>query len=331
MPTLYVQEQGAMVRKQDQQILVTKDAKTLRAIPLAQLDQVVLMGRGVQISTALLVDLIQRGVPITLTNQHGSRHYATLTAGPSRFGELRTAQMMYVGAPEQALGLARAIVRAKLLNQRALLASTQWPSAPAALGQIDSALASLPGASTLDMLRGYEGAAAASYFGAWRNALPKLWGFEGRAFYPPPDPINALLSFGYTLALHDVLTAIQITGLDPYLGTFHAVEAGRPSLALDLLEEFRPLIVDRLVLDLVSANALPRERFSPAPDRPGGIYLDQPGRALLVDRYEAALQQKVRLPTGEQTALRQVLLIQARAVARVMRGEQPAYAGFTPA
>ena len=79
--------------------------------------------------------------------------------------------------------------------------------------------------------------AAAAYFGAWRAALPKTWGFDGRAFYPPPDPINAMLSFGYTLALHDVLTAIQITGLDPYLGTFHVIEAGRPSLALDLLEE----------------------------------------------------------------------------------------------
>src|SRR5258707_12286822 len=126
MATLYVQEQGAMVRKKDNQILVTKEDKTLREIPLAQLDQVVLMGRGVQISTALLVDLIQRGVPITLTNQHGSYHYATLTAGPSRFGELRTAQMAFVGAPSQALEPARAVVRAKLTNQRTPLASRPW-------------------------------------------------------------------------------------------------------------------------------------------------------------------------------------------------------------
>src|SRR5262245_45992791 len=116
MTTLYVHEQGAMVRKKDSQILVIKDAQTLRTIPLAQLDQVVLMGRGVQISTALLVDLIQRGVPVTLTNQHGSRHYATLTAGPSRFGELRTAQMAFVGDAAQSLELAHAIVRAKLIN-----------------------------------------------------------------------------------------------------------------------------------------------------------------------------------------------------------------------
>src|SRR3712207_4481810 len=171
MATLYVQEQGAKVRKKDNQILVTKDEHTLREIPLAQLDQVVLMGRGVQISTALLVDLFERGVPVTLTNQHGSRHYATLTPGPSRFGELRTAQTLFVGSPAQALELARAIVRAKLVNQRAFLAGTGWPAAAPASAQIDAALASLPTATTVDMVRGYEGAAAAAYFGAWRAAL----------------------------------------------------------------------------------------------------------------------------------------------------------------
>lgn len=328
MTTLYVQEQGATVRKKDNQILVMKDGQTLREVPLAKLDQVVLMGRGVQMSTALLVDLIQRGVPVTLTNQHGSRHYATLTAGPSRFGELRTAQMAFVNTPDRALELARSIVQAKLANQRTLLASTGWPAAPTAVAQIDAALASVTSAATVDVVRGYEGAAAAAYFGAWRAALPPTWGFDGRKFYPPPDPVNALLSFGYTLALNDVLTAVQITGLDPYLGTFHVIEAGRPSLALDLLEEFRPLVVDRLVLDLLRKNAIPRERFERPAQRPDAMYLDQPGRALFVDRYETLLESKVRLTSGEQTTLRRVLLLQAQAAARVIRGEQARYSGF---
>lgn len=331
MATLYVQEQGAMVRKKDNQILVTKDGETLREVPMAKLDQVVLMGRGVQISTALLVDLIERGVPVTLTNQHGSRHYATLTAGPSRFGDLRMEQMLFVNMPDRALELARAIVRAKLINQRALLAQTGWAAATAAVAQIDAALVSLESATTVDMVRGYEGAAAAAYFGAWKASLPRSWGFNGRAFYPPPDPVNALLSFGYTLALHDVLTAVQVTGLDPYLGTFHVVEAGRPSLALDLMEEFRPLLVDRLVLELLRTNALGRERFARPPQRPEAVYLDQAGRSLVVDRYEALMQSKVRLPSGEQTLLRRVLLLQAQAAARVMRGEQERYIGYTPA
>lgn len=330
MPTLYIQEQGVMVRKRDNQVLVTRDGQTLHDVPLAKIDQVVLMGRGVQISTALLIDLLERGIPVTLTNQHGSRHYATLTAGPSRFGDLRTGQMQYVNTPSRALELARAIVIVKLTNQRRLLATTGWPAAASAMQQIDAALTAASQAQNVDILRGHEGAAAAAYFGAWRASLPPAWGFGGRAFYPPPDPINAMLSFGYTLALHDVITAVQITGLDPYLGTFHVIETGRPSLALDLLEEFRPLIVDRLVLELVQSNALPPARFGQPAERPGAVYLDAAGRALLVDRYEAAMQSRARLPTGEQTTLRQIMLLQARAVARVMRGEQAEYAGYTP-
>jgi CRISP-associated protein Cas1 len=161
MATLYVQEQGATVRKRDNQILITKEGQTLQEVPLAKLDQVVLMGRGVQMSTALLVDLLERGVPVTLTNQYGSRHYATLSAGPSRFGELRRRQMLFVGDPARALELARAIVAAKLINQRTVLAATRWPAAVTAVAHIEASLAALPATTSVDILRGHEGAAAA--------------------------------------------------------------------------------------------------------------------------------------------------------------------------
>jgi CRISPR-associated protein, Cas1 family len=156
-----------------------------------------------------------------------------------------------------------------------------------------------------------------------------VWGFGGRAFYPPPDPINAMLSFGYTLALHDVITAVQISGLDTYLGVFHVIEPGRPSLALDLLEEFRPLIVNRLVIDLVRTNAIGREHFHRPQERAGAVYLNDVGRTLLVQRYESMLQTKVRLPGGEQTLLHRVILLQAQAIARIVRGEQEQYTGFS--
>ncbi|MBA3944208.1 MAG: CRISPR-associated endonuclease Cas1 [Herpetosiphonaceae bacterium] len=328
MATLYVEEQGAHVRKKDNQILVTKEGQTLREVPLAKLDQVVLMGRGVQISTALLVDLIERGVPVTLTNQHGSKYYGSWNQ-QSRFGELRSQQTFLVHTSEQALALARTMIQAKLHNQRALLQSTGWSSAGPAVGQITNALRDLAQAQTLDQVRGYEGAAANAYFSAWRAALPPRWSFGGRAFYPPPDPVNALLSFGYTLALHDVLAAIQIVGLDPYLGTFHVIEAGRPSLALDLLEEFRPLVVDRLVLELVRTEALPITGFERPPQRPDAVYLGKDGRALFIDRYEALLQTRVPVAPNEHTALRRVLQLQAQAIARVVRGEQAQYVGYT--
>jgi CRISP-associated protein Cas1 len=288
------------------------------------------MGRGVQISTALLVDLLTRGIPVFITNQKGSRVYAALAQGVSRFGELRTQQMQLVHTPERALDLARAIVQAKLTNQRALLVATGWQAAPAAIVQIDQALAGALAATTVDMVRGHEGTAAAAYFGAWRVTLTKEWGFNGRAFHPPPDPVNALLSFGYTLVLHEALGAIQLTGLDPYLGTFHVIEVGRPSLALDLLEEFRPLVVDQLVLNLLQTKQITRQQFERPQQQQEAVYLDARGRSLLIDRYERVMLSAVRLPSGEQTTLRRVLLLQAQALARVVRGEQERYVGDTP-
>ncbi|WP_129674322.1 CRISPR-associated endonuclease Cas1 [Candidatus Chloroploca sp. Khr17] len=330
MATLYVQEQGAMVRKEAQRVIISKQGQILQEIPLNKIDQVVLMGRGVQMSTALLVDLIGRGVPVMLTNQRGSRHYATLTAGPSRFGALRLQHMQRVIDPAWTLELARAIVAAKLSNQRTMLAASGWSAAPTAVAQITTALGSLEHAVDVDAVRGYEGAGAAAYFGAWRTALQQAWGFQGRAFYPPPDPVNAMLSFGYTLLMHDVLNAVQFTGLDPYLGVFHVIEAGRPSLALDLMEEFRPLVVDRLVLELVGTGAMRRDQFERPAQRPDAVYLDATGRALLVERYETVMQAATRLPTGEQTPMRRMILLQAQAVARVVRGEQERYRGYTP-
>jgi CRISPR-associated protein Cas1 len=330
MPTLYVQQQGATVRKRDQQVVISKDGKTLETIPLNKIDQVVLMGRGVQMSTALLVDLLARDIPVMLTNQRGSRHYATLTAGPSRFGPLRIQQIARVADSAWSLELARAQIAAKLANQRRLLSTTGWPAANAAMSQIDGAMAGLAQATTIDAVRGYEGAAAAGYFGAWRTIFQRGWNFQGRAFYPPPDPLNAMLSFGYTLLLHDVLTAVQFTGLDPYLGTFHVIETGRPSLALDLMEEFRPLIVDRLVLDLVGAGTVTPTMVERPVERPEAVYLAANARRALIDQYEALMQQPTRLPTGEQTPFRRVVLLQAQAVARVVRGEQARYVGYTP-
>jgi CRISPR-associated protein Cas1 len=331
MATLYVQEQGATLRLRDNQALVTRDGQTLLALPLARVEQVVVMGQGVQLSTALLIDLLQRGVPVTLTDQHGSRHYATLTAGPSRFGELRLRQMALVQDPARALALARALVGAKLTNQRALLAATGWPGAASAGERIAAAQAALATAATVEQARGYEGAAAAAYFGAWRAGLPPGWGFAGRAFYPPPDPVNAVLSFGYTLVLHEVLTAVHLAGLDPYLGVFHALEPGRPSLALDLLEEFRPLLVDRLALELLLNGDLTPGDFERPDEPPGAVYLGAAGRARFIGRLQARLQASAPLRDGQQTALRRVIALQAQALARVVRGEAAAYTGYTPA
>jgi len=273
---------------------------------------------------------MERGIPASICNERGSRLYGHIVPpGASRLAGLRSQQMVAVHTPAIALELARAMVAAKLTNQRGLLTATGWEAAPTAVGQIDVSLAGLSTAATIDIVRGYEGSGAAAYFGAWRAALPASWAFGGRNYYPPPDPINALLSFGYTLALNDVRLAVELTGLDPYLGTFHVIEAGRPSLALDLLEEFRPLLVDRMVLELAQGGQIGREAFERPAERADAVYLTQAGRQRFIERYEALLNSAATLPDGQRTTWRRVLLLQAQALARVFRGEQERYSGFT--
>lgn len=325
--TVYVQEQGVKVRKRDQQMLITQRGKELRTVPLEQVQEVVIMGRGVEVSTVLLTELASRGVPVTYTNQAGTRVTFQVQSGISPYAQLRHQQMERLYDPQSALDLARQMILAKLENQRSLLAALRWPAGVAASATITTVIQSLPQATTLDQVRGYEGAGAATYWGAWRATLPTVWGFGGRAFYPPPDPVNALLSFGYTLALQEVLAVIQRKGLDPYLGTFHVPEPGRPSLALDLLEEFRAPLVDRLVLELLRTGLVTPTDFEQPADRPGAVYLGQAGRATVIAQFTERMRQPVTIG-GQITELRRVIVLQVETLMRVLRQEQPQYQGW---
>jgi CRISP-associated protein Cas1 len=159
--------------------------------------------------------------------------------------------------------------------------------------------------------------------------LQRPWGFSKRAYYPPPDPINALLSFGYTLLLNEVLGVVQGKGLDPYLGFFHTVQHGRPSLALDLEEEFRAVVVDAAVLELLDAQAVAPADFTQPADKPGAIYAGEGVRRRFVEAYETRMNQRVVYgPTQTQETLRRCVALQVDQLARVLLGEQPAYPPF---
>lgn len=185
-------------------------------------------------------------------------------------------------------------------------------------------------AVTLDALRGYEGKGGAYYFGALRVVLDPVWGFEGRAYYPPPDPFNALLSFGYSLLQKDMVTTIQLVGLDPYLGCFHALEYGRPSLTLDLMEEFRPVVVDDAMVALVLNGELaPGDfTFTGRQDRP--VEIGSKCMPLILQVYEKRLDEIVtHTDSGARQRLRRCLELQTRIYAGVVLGSRSAYSGLT--
>jgi CRISPR-associated protein Cas1 len=259
---VYVAEQGALVSLKDGRFRMTRGEALLREVRVDEVEQLVLLG-AITLSSAVTRELLRRQID-TVFLTSGGRFLGRLSTGLSKNVVLRCTQHRKLGDPAFALDIARRFVRAKISNQRRLLLRAQRRSpqqeVAQALLRLRIGLERLDGARTLDELRGHEGKAAADYFGCFGKLLraPGIT-FEKRLRRPPPDPVNVLLSFGYTMVGNLLQGLCEQAGFDPHVGALHAVEYGRPSLSLDLLEEFRPLLVDTVVL-----AALNRREITPA-------------------------------------------------------------------
>jgi CRISPR-associated protein Cas1 len=329
MATLYLTEQGSTLSKVDERLIVSRGDEKLEEIPLIDLDQVVLMGRGVHVTTPAVFALARRGVELVYLTQRGN--YVTRTRGrESKFAQLRFRQALTINDPAAVLPVAREMVRGKLLNQAALVRACAGRSGHQAVESIKRMIARLDSAADLDVLRGLEGQGAAVYFAAFRQLLRPRLGFRQRVYHPPTDPVNAALSFGYTLLLNQLVGTVQMVGLDPYLGFFHVIDYGRPSLALDLEEEFRPLLVDRLVLDLINGGELEAEHFTRPTGSKKAVYLSDKGRQIFIPAYESLVNSTIVYPpTGKQNTYRRCFELQARQVARIVLGKAGQYRPLT--
>jgi len=330
--TVYVREQGAVVRKRGERLVVTKGFDELMDLPLLHVRQVALVG-NVQLTTQAAAMLLQHDVDVVFFSQYFKFRGRLVSTG-SKFAQLRHDQLRAMMDEEKPLVLARQVVLGKLRNQRVILqrylAKDGAGTAAGVLRRgVDGIAAMVDGAQqtdSLDSLRGYEGKAGAFYFAGLRGLLDPGWGFERRAYYPPPDPINAVLSLGYSLLLKDMMAAVQLVGLDPYLGFFHVIEYGRPSLVLDVMEEFRPILVDSLVLELVNRRRLTPEDFVKTGLKKRPVEMSEGGMTMFLRRYEQRLQDRVRHPvTGEQVSYRRCLELQVRQVARFVQGQGRGY------
>jgi CRISPR-associated protein Cas1 len=345
MTDVYVREQGAMVRKRGERMVVSKQGTILDEFPLNKVQQVVLLG-NVQISTQTMVTLAQRSIDLVFMSSYGKFRFR-LVSDESKRVSLRHRQLVMAGDEQAVLAQAKAIVTAKIHNQRVLLqrqarriTSGQGQQRGAVRhlrdrGLFDRSLAGMKQmqqqaghATSVESVRGYEGKAAVYYFQAVRSLLDPAWGFAKREYYPPPDPFNALLSFTYSLVLKDVRAAIQLVGLDLYLGFFHEIRYNRPSLALDLMEEWRPLIADALSLQLVNQGRLLPEQFTWTnnPNRP--VELGEAGVELVLESYGRRLSTTLHHPLagpGGETTLQRAIVLQARRMARVVAGKDPVY------
>lgn len=301
MATLYLVEQNSILRKQGDRLLVCHrppasrrysavlQSDIIRDLPVTDVDHIMLFG-NIQVTTSALHLLLEKGVELAIHSQ-GGRLLGQLTPPMGKNIPLRRQQFRRADDPEFALDISRQIVRVKIANCQGFLRRFQanHPGcfSHAELDYFSEAVSRSQSAGSLETLRGVEGAAAAQYFKLLGNMILPPWSFSGRKKRPPGDPVNAVLSFGYVIVGSQLQSLLDGIGLDPYLGFYHQEEYGRPSLALDLLEEFRHPLIDQLAIMLFNQNIMQESDFYNPPG--GGVYMTAPGKKKFFTHYEKML------------------------------------------
>ncbi|NLE66715.1 MAG: CRISPR-associated endonuclease Cas1 [Lentisphaerae bacterium] len=327
---LYVQEQGARVRKEGEGLAAAKGEQNLGRFLLKDVSQAVLCG-NVSITPQALHLLCERGVPVVHLSMGGWFYGLTMGHG-LRNAYDRAAQFRAASDPGRCLAFARAVVGAKGHNQRTLLRRNAGGAAEAGLDALARLLDRVERAEALEALLGVEGALAAAYFAHWstmvrESALASGFAFSERNRRPPRDPVNALLSFGYALLAKECMVALLAEGLDPWWGLYHQPRHGRPALALDLMEEFRPLVVDSAVLTALNTGMVQADQFAGGR---AGCLMKPAARKAFIQAYELRLDQFVTHPRFDyRCSWRAVIRLQARLLTKWLRGDVPEYVGIT--
>jgi CRISPR-associated protein Cas1 len=324
---VYVLEQGASVGKRGERLAVRRPDGTEEPIRLLDASHVCLFGNA-QVSAQAIRSLAEREIPIFHLS-YGGWLTAVTTGVPHRNVELRSRQYRVADDAAASLTFAKAFVVGKIRNQRTLLRRNAREDVAPALRELARLARRAQEVPSADELLGAEGAAARAYFahfgGLLRNSLD--FDFRARVRRPPADPVNALLSFLYSLLVKECVAALLAVGLDPYRGLYHQLRYGRPSLALDLAEEFRPLVADSAVLTLVNTAMVGAGDFL---RRGPACALKNEARRRVIAAFEERLDTLIRHPLfGYAVSYRRILLVQARLLARAVAGELAAYRAFT--
>lgn len=321
---LYVSSQGSYLRKEGETVVVEREGNKVLQLPIHAIGSIVCFG-NILVSPFLLGFCAERDVSVSFLSEHG-RFLASVRGPVSGNVLLRRQQYRMADDQEASRAIAANIVSAKLANCRVVMNravrdhgekidATAVKSASAA---IDRLIDSLPTAADADSIRGFEGMAAAEYFAVFNHLLvdqKEDFVFSARNRRPPLDPVNALLSFIYTLVMHDVRSALETVGLDPAVGYLHKDRPGRPGLALDLMEEFRPVVADRLVLSLINRRQVSPKGFKRAES--GAVVMDENTRKVVLVEYQSRKQDEVEHPyIDEKVPLGILYFIQAKVVSR---------------
>jgi CRISPR-associated endonuclease Cas1/CRISPR-associated protein Cas4 len=337
---LVVQSQHARIGKEGETLKITDEENGEALVRFIDISDVALFG-NVSITTPALAALLEREIPVTF-HSHGGWFRGVAHGIGHRNVEVRTAQYRMSFDEAACLRFAKDLVAAKIANQRTLLRRNWRGTAEErqeVLDRLSAARKSADNAATPAQLLGVEGDAAAVYFRAFASLLKPpedkqgtgelaAFRFEARNRRPPADPVNAMLSLAYAMLTRHLTIALASAGLDPYRGFYHAPRYGRPALALDLMEPFRAIIADSVVLSAVNTGEVGPSDFVVAVT---GTALTQAGRRRFVEAFERRLSQETTHPVfGYQVSMRRMVLVQARLLSRFLLGELPRYPHFLP-
>ncbi len=325
--SVYVTREGTLLRTRNGRLVVETPNEDPWRISLERVRQIIVFGR-VGITTPLLHRLLEHETDVVLLSNHG-RYFGRITGATKADPFLREAQYRCATSTEESMRFSRTMIAGKLSNQRTVLLRSPTrhdAGVVRALRHLDEARRRCSSAQTQNELMGVEGAAAREYFAALGIILRGA-GFTSRRRRPPPDPVNSALSFGYTLLVNEIQGAVEASGLDPYRGFLHQPRVGRPSLALDLVEEWRPVLVDWVVVSMFLSGRLAADDFETVPSGESELCrLTNNGRPKFLAAYEKRLLTLfTHEPTGRRVSYRVGLSLQSALAARAVRIDPTSY------
>ena len=334
--TLYITTHGAYIAKEGMTITVRIEHEIRIRLPIITLNGIVCFG-GVAVSPEAMELCADNNVLISFLGQYG--HFKARVIGQTQGNVLlRREQYRRADDDKRAAELARLFIIAKIANARSVVlraARERFDNASSELfdttaRRMVQVIKHLKNPIDCEVLLGKEGEAARTYFGIFNElicAQKEQFIFKGRSRRPPLDLVNSMLSFVYTLLVHDATAALESVGLDPYVGFFHKDRPGRPGLALDLMEEFRAFIADRLVLTLINTQQVKPEGFTVTES--GGVLMDEQTRKTVITAYQKRKQEEIKHPfLQENMAVGMLIFTQAMLLARHLRGDIDKYPPF---
>lgn len=324
------QQEGVKVGVRGMELRVTdKDGSAVKTIPLANLESLSLLG-SVQITTQAIRALADMNTPIAFLSPAG-RLVAMIDPLDSVSAEVRRSQIRKLDCVDVCLELARALVSAKIMNQRTLLLRNHSSLPASVAADLVKEAKNAAQADSVDAVRGHEGQAAAIYFGhfsgIFKGPLSMEFDANGRKRRPPPDPINSCLSLAYSMLTHECVAALRLARLEPSIGGFHVSRPGRPALALDLMEPFRPLIADSVAITCFNRGELTEGHFLRTA---AGCSLTDAGRRSFFNALGRRMDTEVTHPVFEyRLSYRRMIVLHARMIAAWLTGDVPTLAFLT--